>query len=237
MYALLNRRGACGAFLNFLAALVAAAALVGCSRTSTSTVVDANGCTATDSVRVCVLDLSCTDRTNNGVGGTGQSGNGVNNGQGGGQGLTHIAICHVPPGNPSRSQTKCIPVGAIANMLAQGSYLGGCGVAPNYVCNFGSGNRMAGAAGDSKSDLQVQAFPNPTNGQVSVQLSCTECGSQGKFSVKVVNLVGQELKSSSIAMANGQAMTEFDLSAYANGFYFIVVENGTERVVEKIMKN
>ena len=201
------------------------------------TVVDANGCTATDSVRVCVLDLSCTDRTNNGQNGTGQSGNGVNNGQGGGQGLTHIAICHVPPGNPSRSQTKCIPVGAIANMLAQGSYLGGCGVAPNYVCNFGSGNRMAGAAGDSKSDLQVQAFPNPTNGQVSVQLSCTECGSQGKFSVKVVNLVGQELKSSSIAMANGQAMTEFELSAYANGFYFIVVENGTERVVEKIMKN
>jgi hypothetical protein len=212
-----------------------------CPTTSTTyyfTVVDANGCTARDSVRVCVLDLSCTDRTNNGVGGTGQSGNGVNNGQGGGQGLTHIAICHVPPGNPSRSQTKCIPVGAIANMLAQGSYLGGCGVAPNYVCNFNTGARMAtSAAADSKSDLQVQAFPNPTNGQVSVQLSCTECGSQGKFSVKVVNLVGQELKSANIAMANGQAMTEFDLSSYANGFYFIVFENGTERVVEKIMKN
>jgi hypothetical protein len=211
-----------------------------CPTTSTTyyfTVVDANGCTARDSVRVCVLDLSCTDRTNNGVGGTGQSGNGVNNGQGGGQGLTHIAICHIPPGNPSRAQTKCIPVGAIPNMLAQGSYLGGCGVAANYVCNFGSNSRMANPAGDAKSDLQVQAFPNPTTGQLSVQLSCTECGNAGKFNIKVVNLVGQELKTSSIAMANGQGMTEFDLSGYAHGFYFIVVENGVERVVEKIMKN
>jgi hypothetical protein len=211
-----------------------------CPTTSTTyyfTVVDANGCTALDSVRVCVLDLSCTDRTNNGQNGSGQSGNGVNNGNGGGQGLTHIAVCHVPPGNPSRSQTKCIPIGAVPNMLAQGSYLGGCGVAPSYVCNFSNGSRMASAGADSKSDLQVTAFPNPTTGQVSVQLSCTECGSQGKFSVKVVNLVGQELKTSSIAMANGQGMTEFDLSSYANGFYFIVVENGTERVVEKIMKN
>jgi hypothetical protein len=91
------------------------------------TVVDANGCTTTDSVVVCVLDVRCTDRTNNGQTGNGQGGNGQNQGQGQGGGLVHVSICHIPPGNPANAMTKCIPAPAVASHLSHGDYLGACG--------------------------------------------------------------------------------------------------------------
>ena len=202
-------------------------------------VVDANGCYAIDSMIVCALDVTCTDRTNNGQTGTGQSGNGTNNGQGGGAGLTHISVCHVPPGNPANAMTKCIPLPAVPSFLAIGGYLGACGT-DTVQCTFDDINgysKQAQPAGAGEEDLmRVDAFPNPTSGDLKVELF-KHSANEGEYVVKVVDMMGQVLTQTEVELVAGRAVTEFDLGMYSNGFYFIVVEGGDHRLTTKVMKN
>jgi hypothetical protein len=216
--------------------VIATASSVQVCPTSSTTyyynVVDANGCTASDSVRVCVLNVVCTDRTNNGQGGSGQSGNG------GGQ--VHISICHIPPGNANNAMTKCLPEPAIASHLAHGDYLGACG--SNLPCEFptnGGGNKVAQEAGGSQVDAvsyHLEAFPNPTNGILNVNLDCHECSSEAFFQVQLVDIMGQVLDLKVMDFRNGQSQVEFDLSGFAQGFYMVIVNAGGTRITCKAMK-
>jgi hypothetical protein len=217
-----------------------------CPSTSTTyyyTVVDANGCTYTDSVRVCVIDVRCVGTSNNGN-------NGGNTGGQGGQGWIngnapqHVTVCHTPPGQPGTSWIMCLPPNAVPAHLAHGDYLGACGVANTFVCEFPQGpareaGNSAGAAVEEivKSDLRMRAFPNPTYGEVKVELVCTECADRGEFEVQLVTLQGQTLNTTTIELVGGEGIAEFDLGSLSAGFYFIVVNNGEQRFVEKIMKN
>ena len=206
-------------------------------------VVDANGCYAIDSLIVCALDVTCTDRTNNGQTGNGQSGNGTNNGNGGGQGLTHISICHIPQGNPSNAMTKCIPISAVPQHLAHGDYLGACGT-DTVQCTFDdihastkqAATEPAGFEGLEVEHMHVEAFPNPTSGQLKVEL-LKHSAVAGTYQVKVVDMMGQVLSKTQVELSHGRGVTEFNLGEYANGFYFIVVEGGGERLTTKVMKN
>lgn len=60
------------------------------------------GCTATDKVKVTVIDVRC------------------------GKKLDKVLVCLVPPGNPHNSHTVCVSPNAVPSLLANGSYLGPC---------------------------------------------------------------------------------------------------------------
>jgi hypothetical protein len=206
------------------------------------TVVDANGCTATDSMIVCVINVLCNDRTNNGQGGSGQGGNGQNNGNGNGGGLVHVSICHIPPGNPSNAMTKCIPAPAVAQHLAHGDYLGACG-SDTISCNFptsGGGSKIASE--DTGADVDafhydLEAYPNPTSGALTVNLDCHDCQGEVVYEVQLVNMMGQVMDQKSMDIRGGESTVKFDLSGHANGFYMVVLNAGDIRITRKVMKN
>ena len=65
---------------------------------------DGDGCTATDSVFVNVVDVRC------------------------GNNLNKVAVCHIPPGNPANAHAICISANAVPAHLAHGCLLGACAV-------------------------------------------------------------------------------------------------------------
>ncbi len=73
-------------------------------RTYTVSVTDANGCTATSSVNLTFINISCSNNGNN----------------------VKVKVCHRPPGNPTNCKTICVSVNAYQTLLNSGSYLGEC---------------------------------------------------------------------------------------------------------------
>ncbi len=203
------------------------------------TVTDAQGCTGVDSVRVCVLDITCTDRSNNGQTGNGQSGNGVNQSP---NAMAHIAICHVPPGRPQNAMTQCLPVPAARQHILAGhggDYLGGCGNLTTRNCNLGGNSKMASQAGnalDAKPSLSIHVFPNPTNGNTTVEVACRNCGDEGTYALKVSDIYGKQIVATAISLTLGEGSVKLDMSQFAAGVYLVTVENGDLRIVERVVK-
>jgi hypothetical protein len=108
----------------------------------TVTVTDANGCTASDVVRVCVVDVRC------------------------GSDLSKIAVCHYPPGNPAGRHTICIGYPAVDNHLSlHGDDLGPCGAIDAVCADAPAMPRMAAAAAN------MTAAPNPFTTTTSIQFT------------------------------------------------------------------
>ncbi|MBK9451742.1 MAG: HYR domain-containing protein [Bacteroidetes bacterium] len=211
------------------------------STTYTVTVTDAQGCTATCSVTVCAIDITCSGGTNNGQGGTGQGGNGTSNSL---NAMQHIAICHFPPGNANNGMTKCLPIPAATQHFTighGGDYLGACGSLTSRNCtattvcgaNKNGGSDMVQAGGSS---INVNVFPSPTSGLVNVDVACYNCGDEGSYSLKVTDVYGKQLLATDVNVAMGAGKAKIDLSRFAAGVYMIVVENGDQRIVERIVK-
>ena len=83
--------------------------------------------------------------------------------------------------------------------------------------------------------LQVAAFPNPTSGQISVQLSLGT-GSDENFQIQVIDMHGRLLQEKDGNLQGGFYETEFDLGEYANGLYYIVVDGNGQRLTQKVVK-
>ncbi|MBL0016662.1 MAG: HYR domain-containing protein [Bacteroidetes bacterium] len=202
------------------------------------TVTDAQGCTGVDSVRVCAIDITCVGGTNNGQNGTGQGGNGSTNGNG----MVHIAICHIPPGNVGNAMVHCIPVPAARAHIQQvhgGDYLGACDAINTRPCRNNGNAKMAdepAAAMELESEVTMRAFPNPTNGALTVELACQNCTEDATYQVKVSDIYGKQLGQIEITLSSGEASTKLDLSQYAAGVYMITATNGDQRLVERIVK-
>jgi hypothetical protein len=107
----------------------------------TVTVTDANGCTASCTVRVCAIDVRC------------------------GNNLQKIEICHNPPGN---AQTLCVSPNAVLNHLSHGDHLGACG--SNVPCgpnNKFEGTEPAAAL----DGIEMAAFPNPFQASTTLRFT------------------------------------------------------------------
>lgn len=76
-------------------------------------VTDSNGCVATDTVNLTVLDVTC--------------GNGK------------VLVCHIPPGNPANAHTICISANGVPAHLAHGCHLGACAGSPPPSCSLNLG--------------------------------------------------------------------------------------------------
>ena len=191
------------------------------------TAIDPLGCTALDSAIVCPIDITCTDRSNNGQGGNGQSGNGVNQN---GNAQLHVAICHVPPGNAANAMTKCIPITAAPQHINQhaGDYLGACGNARN--CDFGS-NKMAGSKGSAfTSEGSINAYPNPFGEKTSVKVlfQTNELATMQVYDAKGYMI--QRLDLGELA-SDHATQVELGNSAWAKGLYLIEVRTKSGKVL------
>ena len=86
------------------------------------------------------------------------------------------------------------------------------------------------------SSINVNVFPSPTSGLVNVDVACYNCGDEGSYSLKVTDVYGKQLLATDVNVAMGAGKAKIDLSRFAAGVYMIVVENGDQRIVERIVK-
>lgn len=164
-------------------------------------VTDQNGCTATGSVNVCVVDVTCY---------AGNSGN------------QKVEMCHVPHGNPGNTQDICIDASAVPAHLAHGCTIGSCDevdACTNPTARF-SQEDVVGSF-EIQDDLDI--YPNPTSGELFIEM---EVSTEDEYSVRLLNLEGKELLlvEESTLLSSGFHSWRLNLNELPNGVYLIRVD-------------
>jgi hypothetical protein len=130
--------------------------------------------------------------------------------------------------------------------LNNGGSLGACNT--SFNCNYpntgnGNGNCASKVDGDSGegamsevATLAVKAFPNPTNGEVTLDIQCSNCGDEGVYAVKVADIYGKVYFTKQVTVAMGEGSLKIDMSQFAAGVYMVTVDNGDLRIVERVVK-
>lgn len=174
------------------------------------TITDANGCTATDSVIVCAIDVRC------------------------GKKLDKVEICHIPPGNPGNPLTLCVAVSAVADHLAHGDMIAACGT--DHSCTDLEPKRSPVAFNPpTESEISLNASPNPFSGATKVEFS-TEA--EGRAVLKLVDSFGREI--AGLFEGNVSANVTYDLElngqSYPAGVYYLKLQqsDGTVKVIKLI---
>ena len=82
---------------------------------------------------------------------------------------------------------------------------------------------------------QLSAFPNPTNGKLNVVFSVA---AEGKYTMKLVDVIGKEVLSNVYTAVEGSNLFEIDLSGFAKGIYNLNVgTDGAEMLTMRIVVN
>ncbi len=116
----------------------------------TITIQDANGCTKTDNVTVCAIDVRC------------------------GNNLDKVTICHKTGSSKNPSNTLCVALPAAINHISHGDELAACGTVkicndgPSVVRSGGPGKELLSEAFAVKPGLYMQAIPNPFSGSTTI---------------------------------------------------------------------
>lgn len=184
-----------------------------CPQTSSSytlTVTDSKGCTSSDDVNVCAVDVICY---------SGNSGN------------QKVEMCQIPPGNPANAHTICISPNAVPAHLAIGCTLGACGevdatcnssntamVKPDETNNFHKiGNNIYSA------DDNVKLFPNPANSLVNLTF---EFEIDENVFIEFYDMLGKKLDEIPVTNFIGSNNVIHNVSDYERGNYFYKISSG-----------
>lgn len=97
-----------------------------------------------------------------------------------------------------------------------------------YIEFFVSGNSTIGK--DEFNKGRVRVYPNPTSGEVNLNVENIQAG---RYDVRVVNLVGQIIYSDNVYLHDGSTI-HIDLNGMAKGIYLLNITNGTTTITERI---
>ena len=177
-----------------------------CPTTSTDytlTVVDQNGCTASDEVSVCVIDVRCY---------AGNSGN------------QKVEMCHIPPGNPGNAHTICIAPAAVPAHLAHGCLLGDCSEANDCDATSKLGDEEENAESFSNSLIFMHVAPNPFENGFEVQMTVPE---KGEYTIDLINATGQSVLNVYSGILESNKTNNFSINAeeLGEGIYFLRASN------------
>ena len=172
----------------------------------TVTVTDANGCTASDDLSICVVNVEC---------------------QAGNSDIIKVEMCQIPPGNPNNAHTICVDENAVPAHLAIGCTLGACGELDN--CNYLSGMAVQGAAAQKleamNPTLALTAYPNPTLTATTVSVTPVD---KGEYTIVLTDMTGRVIAN----IYNGfisdyeNRTFEVDMTTLTGGVYVVNVIGG-----------
>ena len=79
----------------------------------------------------------------------------------------------------------------------------------------------------------VRVFPVPVSNELNVQY---EMPNKGTVTYSLSNTVGQIVAQEQLEVERGLNMLQVNTQRLTDGIYFITIDNGKERIVEKILK-
>lgn len=85
-----------------------------------------------------------------------------------------------------------------------------------------------------KHNTSISVFPNPTNGNFSVNVKSENANSNNQLTI--YNLVGKVILKKNLENTSGNFTDKVNLSAYPNGMYFIEVLIDGEKTTSKLIK-
>ncbi|MGB3948191.1 MAG: PKD domain-containing protein, partial [Bacteroidia bacterium] len=85
----------------------------------------------------------------------------------------------------------------------------------------------------AKTNNSLNIYPNPTNGTLTIELLAYV----GTNKVFIMNALGQMMYADSVQGIGGNIKKQVNVSAYPKGIYSVVLENGTQRTVKKLVIN
>jgi hypothetical protein len=86
---------------------------------------------------------------------------------------------------------------------------------------------------ESDNGIGLLVFPNPANELLNVTGAKIE---NGEYSFELKNVVGQTMFAEKLKVSDHAVQTQFSISEYSSGIYFLIVENGKSRTVTKVQK-
>ncbi len=176
------------------------------------TVMDDNGCSATDSVIVCAIDVRC------------------------GNNLDKVEMCHYPPGNPENSHTICVGIASVEDHLAHGDMLAACGT--DHSCT----DLEPKAAPISEKPVEVsselKAVPNPFSNYTMVSFA-TE--TDGQATLKIFDSYGRLILKAFEGSVSAFTIYEVEVSGRLlhPGIYYGVLEqsDGIRKVTKLVLRD
>ena len=98
----------------------------------------------------------------------------------------------------------------------------------NLGCRISDDDELVNGSG-----IELNAYPNPTSGKLSVTFNASE---NEKYVLRIVDVLGQVLVNESRVATGGSNLREIDLSGAAKGMYFLSIEKeGAEIQLIRIM--
>lgn len=134
---------------------------------------DENGCIASDTVRICAVDVICYAGNSN---------------------VQKVEICHIPPGNPGNPQSLCVNANSVPAHLNNGAQLGACGEV-QQICGATSSLNMNSRIVHEQIELVKQEpltiYPNPFEQTFTVVIDSDK---KGLFQISVLDASGRDVK-------------------------------------------
>ena len=181
----------------------------------TLTVTDATGCSASDEVEVCVINVECSA---------------------GNSGKMKVEMCQIPQGNPNNAHTICVSPSSVPAHIANGCLLGACDE-QNNCGNVSAMNQHEWTLRNNSSDLLITAYPNPTNSVTTISLSSKY---EGEICVFLTDMSGRTLEQLFNGRIEDRQNRTFDvnLESFDKGVYLINVKGGNQSMTSiKILKD
>lgn len=171
--------------------------------TYTVSVTDAKGCTVSASIVISVVDVTC----------------GNNNDK--------VMICH-------NGATICVASSAVQSHLNHGDNLGSCinATSATGISTSTSDSLRPGETTSNAATVSVKAYPNPTSGRFTVQLTNYK---SSKATVMIVGVNGLIVSQKEVQLVAGRATLSFDMANPAQGVYLIRVLSADGAKTEKII--
>ncbi|HEY4800701.1 MAG TPA: T9SS type A sorting domain-containing protein, partial [Bacteroidia bacterium] len=146
-------------------------------------------------------------------------------------------------GTAAATTTQFVPTATQwrAESVSLSSYIGQASVLVRLICTNHYGNDMyvddinlstnTSAVNEIDLSSYVSVFPNPTNGNVFININNSTIGN---VDVKVINVMGEVV---SLSKNNSSRSMKFDLSNMSNGIYFVEVSSSNGKTIKKVMLN
>lgn len=177
------------------------------------TVTDANGCTALDVVKVCVVDVRCEKRCHSAT--------------------NKVEVCHRSANG--KMETLCIAPSAVQAHLAHGDNLGKCGT----VTSCSDAARTDVEEEDQAlygDEINLTSYPNPFYNETAIRFSTVETG---QVEVAVYNMLGVKIATLFNGIVNETEIHEvqFNASDLSDGIYFVklITEQGNLKVQRLVL--